>query len=324
MSKNLGFILYQRVVKLCLLSVLLYFGCRAILTNISGVMSNVFSVNLPKNEYILSSGQAMNPRFSEMSLQLFCFVPTYEKMLSTRAVAVRDTWGRRCDRMIFAADEDNKTFPTLKMGEPGRKMLWAKVRDTFEFLFDNYLEKYDWFYKGDDNTYVIVENMKLHLSKYDPDRPWFFGHRFKAFLKEGYVSGGPGYVLSRGALRLLGPKLKMNNYTTTGCMPGHQNGGPFRGEDFRMGECLASLGIAPSRTLDEKGRELFHVFNLEGVLSDVKGLTWYHFFNYYPHKGKFECCSERSVSFHYVSPQQIYAIEYLLYHVNPVVHNLPM
>ena len=69
------------------------------------------------------------------------------------------------------------------VGEPGRKMLWAKVRDTFEFLFDNYLEKYDWFYKGDDNTYVIVENMKLHLSKYDPDRPWFFGHRFKAFLK---------------------------------------------------------------------------------------------------------------------------------------------
>ena len=84
--------------------------------------------------------------------------------------------------MIFAADEVNKTFPTIKMGYPGRKMLWAKVRDTFEYFYDNYLDQYDWFYKGDDNTYVIVENLRSFLAKYDPDKPWFFGHRFKAFL----------------------------------------------------------------------------------------------------------------------------------------------
>ncbi len=104
-------------------------------------------------------------------------------VLDNRAKAVRDTWGRRCDRMLFAGDSENEVFPTKKFGAPSKKMLWLKVRDVFEYLYDNYLEDFDWFFKGDDNTFLVVENLKMFLSKHDPNHPWFFGHRFKAFLK---------------------------------------------------------------------------------------------------------------------------------------------
>ena len=33
----------------------------------------------------------------------------------------------------------------------------------------------------------------------------------------------------------------------------------------------------------------------------------------------FDCCSENSISFHYVGPQYMYAMEYILYHLQPHV-----
>ena len=42
----------------------------------------------------------------------------------------------------------------------------------------------------------------LYLSKdFDTNKPIFFGRRFKPFTKQGYFSGGAGYVLSKEALK---------------------------------------------------------------------------------------------------------------------------
>ena len=57
-------------------------------------------------------------------------------------------------------------------------------------------------YEGDDDTYVIVENLKSMLQDVDPNEPVYYGARFDmSELKEGYMSGGAGYVLSKEALR---------------------------------------------------------------------------------------------------------------------------
>jgi glycoprotein-N-acetylgalactosamine 3-beta-galactosyltransferase len=49
--------------------------------------------------------------------------------------------------------------------------------------------------------YAIVENLRYMLSAYNTSDPVYFGCRFKPYVKQGYMSGGAGYVLSREALK---------------------------------------------------------------------------------------------------------------------------
>jgi glycoprotein-N-acetylgalactosamine 3-beta-galactosyltransferase len=49
--------------------------------------------------------------------------------------------------------------------------------------------------------YVIVENLRYMLSAYNASDPLYFGCRFKPYVKQGYMSGGAGYVLSRESLK---------------------------------------------------------------------------------------------------------------------------
>lgn len=59
----------------------------------------------------------------------------------------------------------------------------------------------DWCFKADDDTYIVVENLRFMLYPYSTHYPLYFGFKFKEYVEQGYMSGGAGYVLSKEALR---------------------------------------------------------------------------------------------------------------------------
>ena len=47
----------------------------------------------------------------------------------------------------------------------------------------------------------MVDNLRAFLADRDPGDPVYFGFNYKVIVKQGYMSGGAGYVLSREAVR---------------------------------------------------------------------------------------------------------------------------
>ena len=46
--------------------------------------------------------------------------------------------------------------------------------------------------KADDDTYVVVDNLRAVLRERDPTVAEYMGCRFKPYMKQGYMSGGAG------------------------------------------------------------------------------------------------------------------------------------
>ena len=70
----------------------------------------------------------------------------------------------------------------------------------FEFCYI-FRDQGDWFVKADDDTYMVVENLRYMLQPYNSSDPLYFGCKFKPYVSQGYMSGGAGYVLSKEALK---------------------------------------------------------------------------------------------------------------------------
>ena len=59
---------------------------------------------------------------------------------------------------------------------------------AFDLIYEKHFNEYDWFLKADDDTYVIMENLRYLLSKESPGEPVFFGHHFKPNVAQGTTS----------------------------------------------------------------------------------------------------------------------------------------
>jgi len=99
-----------------------------------------------------------------------------------------------------------------------------------------------------------MENLRYFLSEQNTSAPVYFGLWFHNRVKQGYYSGGAGYVLGQEAVRRWGRDGP--NHST--CSLGNRRDG--NPEDVILGECMESLGVKTASTLDSLGRTRFHCF----------------------------------------------------------------
>jgi len=93
----------------------------------------------------------------------------------------------------------DSSLPAIALNvSEGREFLWSKTKQAFRYVYEHYKTEADWFVKADDDTFMIVENLRYMLQAYNTTKPIYFGCKFKPYVRQGYMSGGAGYVLSSG------------------------------------------------------------------------------------------------------------------------------
>ncbi|XP_053660488.1 glycoprotein-N-acetylgalactosamine 3-beta-galactosyltransferase 1-like [Anopheles marshallii] len=244
------------------------------------------------------------------SVRVLCWVMTAPANHQDKVVHIKATWGARCNKLLIMSSVEDADIGSIALPvEEGRENLWNKTREAFRYIYEHHLEEYDWFFKADDDTYVVVENLRYFLYPYSPELPIYFGSKFRypEFVKQGYFSGGAGYVLSREAVRRF---YEQSLQDEEHCSAALQT------EDLEMGKCMESVNVTAGDSRDDYGRKRFlpldPVLHLTDSLAEYPDFWYYNYSYYEPLYGK-SCCSDLAISFHYISGKTMHMMDYLIY-----------
>ena len=214
------------------------------------------------NFYLTQIRDHIKSRREMSRTRLFCAIYTYSGHRNMTQ-AISETWGRRCDAILYASDVTSSTtghfkIPTRSHNGYGYRGMIQRTRAILAYLYDNFLNDYDFFHVCGDDVYMIVETMKEFLES-DEVKRWesvpghylfagFWAHWGKMIDGYFYLGGGSGYTISKNGLKTFveGPLQTCNPY---------QEGSA---EDVWFSDCARLLSSEFIYTGDMEGGQRYH------------------------------------------------------------------
>ncbi|XP_016991238.1 glycoprotein-N-acetylgalactosamine 3-beta-galactosyltransferase 1 [Drosophila rhopaloa] len=251
-----------------------------------------------------------NPLDIDLSeeVRVLCYVHTKPSNHKPQAQAVLETWGRRCNKLIFFSsrnDTNLKGSVALPAANANFRETWRKTKAALKYLYEQHLNDADWFLEADDETYVLMENLRYMVYPYSPELAIYFGY--------------PGTVMSRAALRRF---VEVSLPNPSKCEP--KDAGPTGG---KLKECLENANVMAGNSCDSEGRRRMYLVEPQArsnmyLRYDPKFWFW-KFLAYRTQDGIFSW-SNYAVSFHYVQHRYMHCFEYMIYRLRAFGRRLPV
>ena len=197
---------------------------------------------------------------------------------------------------------------------------FARLRQAFKYVYTNHIDEFDWFLKTNDDSFIILENLRHMLFQYETDWPLVIGQRFLKevllspfrfynFLtnrsQKDYMIGD--YVLSKRAFnRLLedaftNPEICKNSASD---------------DDQAVAECLEHINVLKIDGVDEKNRGRFFRNNPESALFPEKLDDYDKWYWTKLKQGIENCCSDKLIALQNFRDTHLYYLEYFIYKVH--------
>ncbi len=179
---------------------------------------------------------------------LFIGVMTAAKYLDTRTTAVNQTWASDIPGHIeFFVSFDKSTSLEDKSKQMPIRVLHGvkdneyppqkKIMAMLKYMYENYIDKYQWFMRADDDVYIRTDKLQRFLRSLDSSADVVVGQGGigkseevnKLGLKENecYCLGGPGVIMSRSVLKKIAPNMERCLHETAS-----------NHEDVELGRCI--------------------------------------------------------------------------------------
>jgi glycoprotein-N-acetylgalactosamine 3-beta-galactosyltransferase len=141
---------------------------------------------------------------------------------------------------------------------------------------------------------IYIDNLYKFINSTDPNLAYTYGYNFKAVVPTGYHSGGGGVLMPNESLKRFYESIINNKCSFK---DGYS--------DVALGHCSHISNVKLGNSTDSLGRERFHPLDVkshyDGIFPD-----WLYLYASNKVKSGIECCSSETISFHYVTPQEMY------------------
>lgn len=119
---------------------------RSYLNFVVGFVITIFTYNIFKentqnsqlSRYESLSNELYENKLAEMlfkEVKILCWVFTHPANHKVRSIHVKNTWSKRCNKLLFMSSEEDPDLPIVVVpGENGRQHLWNKTQHVYRYV----------------------------------------------------------------------------------------------------------------------------------------------------------------------------------------------